>query len=58
MRTPDGSFAGLDGVLVTRLDGSEKLRYPVGHEAAPLLETCRTTGDVEFKKMMATQLGI
>ena len=39
-------------------DGSEKLRYPVGHEAAPLLETRRTTGDVEFKKMIATQIGI
>jgi NAD(P)-dependent dehydrogenase (short-subunit alcohol dehydrogenase family) len=36
-------------------DGTEKLRYPAGHDAAPLLETRRQTDDVAFKKMMVDQ---
>jgi NAD(P)-dependent dehydrogenase (short-subunit alcohol dehydrogenase family) len=36
-------------------DGSEKLRYPAGHDAAPLLEARRQTEDVAFKKMIIGQ---
>jgi NAD(P)-dependent dehydrogenase (short-subunit alcohol dehydrogenase family) len=36
-------------------DGSEKLRYPAGHDAAPLLEMRRQTDDVAFKKMIIDQ---
>jgi short-subunit dehydrogenase len=39
-------------------DGSEQLRYPVGHEAGPLMETRKQLDDIEFKKMMAAQTGI
>jgi NAD(P)-dependent dehydrogenase (short-subunit alcohol dehydrogenase family) len=39
-------------------DGTEKLRYPVGHDAVPLLETRQQTDDVAFKKMMVSQTGI
>lgn len=47
-----------DVIFAAATDGSEKLRYPVGHEAAPLLETRRQTDDVDFKKMIITQTGI
>jgi NAD(P)-dependent dehydrogenase (short-subunit alcohol dehydrogenase family) len=39
-------------------DGTEKLRYPVGHDAAPLLETRKQMDDVAFKNMMVKQTGI
>ncbi len=39
-------------------DGSEKLRYPVGHDAVPLLEARVQMDDVAFKTMMASQTGI
>jgi NAD(P)-dependent dehydrogenase (short-subunit alcohol dehydrogenase family) len=38
-------------------DGTEKLRYPVGHDAVLLIQTRREMDDVDFKKMMATQTG-
>jgi NAD(P)-dependent dehydrogenase (short-subunit alcohol dehydrogenase family) len=47
-----------DVIFEAATDGSEQLRYPVGHEAGPLLETRRQLDDVEFKKMMAAQTGI
>jgi len=47
-----------DVIFEAATDGSEKLRYPVGHEAGPLLETRVKTDDVSFKKMMAAQTGI
>jgi NAD(P)-dependent dehydrogenase (short-subunit alcohol dehydrogenase family) len=39
-------------------DGSEKLRYPVGHDAVPLLEARLQMDDVTFKKMIINQTGI
>lgn len=47
-----------DVIYAAATDSSEKLRYPVGHEAAPLLETRRQMDDVDFKKMIITQTGI
>jgi NAD(P)-dependent dehydrogenase (short-subunit alcohol dehydrogenase family) len=47
-----------DVIFSAATDGSEKLRYPVGHEAAPLLETRGQSDDVSFKKMMIAQTGI
>jgi NAD(P)-dependent dehydrogenase (short-subunit alcohol dehydrogenase family) len=39
-------------------DGTEKLRYPVGQEVAPMLEARHQMDDMAFKKMMAGQTGI
>jgi NAD(P)-dependent dehydrogenase (short-subunit alcohol dehydrogenase family) len=39
-------------------DDTEKLRYPVGHDALPMLEARRQMDDVEFKNMMLSQTGI
>ena len=47
-----------EAIFAAATDGSEQLRYPVGNEALPLLETRRQLSDVEFKKMMVAQLGI
>lgn len=47
-----------DVIFEAATDGTEKLRYPVGHDAAPLLEARRQMDDVDFKKMMQTQTGI
>jgi len=47
-----------DVIFEAATDGAEKLRYPVGHDAAPLLEARRQMDDVDFKKMMIGQTGI
>jgi len=47
-----------DVIFSAATDGSEKLRYPVGHEAGPLLETRAQLDDIAFKKLMITQTGI
>ncbi len=39
-------------------DGTEKLRYPVGQDAAPILQARQQMDDGAFKKMMVGQLGI
>ena len=39
-------------------DGTEKLRYPVGLDAAPMLEARQQMSDVDFKNMMLSQTGI
>src|ERR1700712_5659521 len=39
-------------------DETEKLRYPVGHDAAQLIQTRQQMDDVDFKKMMINQTGI
>lgn len=39
-------------------DGTEQLRYPVGQDAAQMLEARHQMDDVSFKKMMAVNLGI
>jgi NAD(P)-dependent dehydrogenase (short-subunit alcohol dehydrogenase family) len=47
-----------DVIYTAVTDGSEKLRYPAGHDAGPLLETRKQLDDIEFKKLMAAQTGI
>jgi NAD(P)-dependent dehydrogenase (short-subunit alcohol dehydrogenase family) len=47
-----------DAIYEAAADGTERLRYPVGHDAVQLLETRRQIDDVTFKKMMVGQTGI
>jgi NAD(P)-dependent dehydrogenase (short-subunit alcohol dehydrogenase family) len=47
-----------DVIYAAATDGTEQLRYPVGHDAAQLIQTRSQIGDVEFKKMMTAQTGI
>jgi NAD(P)-dependent dehydrogenase (short-subunit alcohol dehydrogenase family) len=56
MSTNLGEVAG--AVYEAATDGTEKLRYPVGHDAVQLLQTRPQMDDVDFKKMMASQLGL
>ena len=51
-----GEVAG--AVYEAATDGTEKLRYPVGHDAAQLIAAGRQMDDVDFKKMMTAQTGI
>lgn len=47
-----------DAIYEAATDGTEKLRYPVGHDAVQLIETRQQMDDVDFKKMMTAQMGI
>ncbi|HEV3413183.1 MAG TPA: SDR family oxidoreductase [Puia sp.] len=47
-----------EAIYAAATDGTDKLRYPVGHDAVPLLETRGQMDDVAFKKLMAEQTGI
>ena len=47
-----------DAIYEAATDGDEKLRYPADVHAAELIQTRHQMGDVEFKKMMATQFSI
>ena len=47
-----------DAIYEAATNGTEKLRYPVGHDAVQLIETRKQTDDAEFKKMIAAQTGI
>lgn len=47
-----------DAIYEASTDGTEKLRYPVGHDAAQLVQTRQQMDDVDFKKMMRAQTGI
>jgi len=47
-----------DVIYEAATDGTEKLRYPVGHDAAQLIETRKQMDDVDFKKMMTIQTDI
>jgi NAD(P)-dependent dehydrogenase (short-subunit alcohol dehydrogenase family) len=47
-----------DVIYEAASDGTEKLRYPVGQDALPMLEARRQMDDVDFKKMMLSQTGI
>jgi len=47
-----------DVIYEAATDGSEKLRYPVGHDALQLVQTRHQMDDVDFKKMMTAQMGI
>lgn len=39
-------------------DGTQKLRYPVGHDALKSIEARKQMDDAEFKNMMAKQMGM
>lgn len=47
-----------DAIYEAATDGTEKLRYPVGDDAAQLIQTRQQMADVDFKKMMVGQTGI
>ena len=47
-----------DAIYEAATDGTEKLRYPVGHDAGQLIHTRQQMSDVEFKEMMTAQMGI
>jgi len=47
-----------DVIYEAATDDTEKLRYPVGHDAAQLIQTRQQMDDVDFKKMMAAQTGV
>ena len=47
-----------EAIYEAATDGTEKSRYPVGRDAAPILQARQQMDDVAFKKMMAGQLGI
>ena len=47
-----------DVIFAAATDGTEKLRYPVGHDAEPLMEMRRELDDMAFKNRMIQQTGI
>jgi NAD(P)-dependent dehydrogenase (short-subunit alcohol dehydrogenase family) len=47
-----------DVIYEAATDGTEKLRYPVGHDAAQLIQSRQQMDEVDFKKMMVAQMGI
>jgi NAD(P)-dependent dehydrogenase (short-subunit alcohol dehydrogenase family) len=47
-----------DAIYEAATDGTEKLRYPVGHDAVQLIQARQQMDDVDFKKMMTAQIGI
>jgi NAD(P)-dependent dehydrogenase (short-subunit alcohol dehydrogenase family) len=47
-----------DVIYEASSDGTDKLRYPVGHGAPEMLQTRQQMDDVDFKKMMVVQTGI
>jgi len=47
-----------NAIYAAATDGTETLRYPVGHDATQLVETRRQMDDVAFKKMMGAQTGM
>jgi NAD(P)-dependent dehydrogenase (short-subunit alcohol dehydrogenase family) len=47
-----------DAIYEAATDGTEKLRYTAGHDAAQLIETRQQMNDVAFKKMIIAQTGI
>ncbi|HLZ87680.1 MAG TPA: SDR family oxidoreductase [Puia sp.] len=51
-----GEVAG--AIYEAATDGSEKLRYPIGQDALPLLEARQQMDDIAFKKLMVGETGI
>jgi hypothetical protein len=47
-----------DAIYEAATDGTEKLRYTAGHDAAQLIETRQQMDDVDFKKLIIVQTGI
>ncbi len=47
-----------DAIYEAATDGTEKLRYPVGHDAVQLIQTRQQMNDMDFKKIMTVQTGI
>ena len=46
-----------EAIYVAATDDTEKLRYPVGRDAAPMLQARQQMDDEAFKKMMVGQFG-
>ena len=49
---------GADVIYEAATDGTEKFRYPVGHDAAQLIMARQQMDDVDFKRMIIAQTGI
>ncbi|MDR6941667.1 SDR family oxidoreductase [Mucilaginibacter pocheonensis] len=47
-----------DVIYEAATDDTEKLRYPVGHDAVQLIQSKQQMDDVDFKKMMVDQTGL
>jgi NAD(P)-dependent dehydrogenase (short-subunit alcohol dehydrogenase family) len=47
-----------DAIYEAATDDTEKLRYPVGHDAVQLIQARQQMDDVDFKKMMVGQMGL
>ncbi|MDB5087646.1 MAG: family oxidoreductase [Mucilaginibacter sp.] len=47
-----------DVIYEAATDDTEKLRYPVGHDAVQLIAARQQMDDVDFKTMMTAQMGI
>ncbi|QEC79817.1 SDR family oxidoreductase [Mucilaginibacter ginsenosidivorax] len=47
-----------DAIYDAATDGTEKLRYSVGHDAGLIIEARHQMDDVDFKKMIVGQMGI
>jgi NAD(P)-dependent dehydrogenase (short-subunit alcohol dehydrogenase family) len=47
-----------DAIYEAATDGTEKLRYPAGHDAEQLIGTRQQMDDVDFKKLIIAQTGI
>jgi NAD(P)-dependent dehydrogenase (short-subunit alcohol dehydrogenase family) len=47
-----------EAIYEAATDGTEQLRYPVGDNAAPLMEARHQMDDIAFKRMMVSQTGI
>jgi len=47
-----------DAIYLAATDSDEKLRYPADIHAAEMIQNRHQMGDVDFKKMMATQFGM
>jgi NAD(P)-dependent dehydrogenase (short-subunit alcohol dehydrogenase family) len=45
-------------IYAAATDGTDKLRYPVGHDAVPILEARHQMDDLAFKKLIVSQTGI
>jgi NAD(P)-dependent dehydrogenase (short-subunit alcohol dehydrogenase family) len=47
-----------DVIYQAATDNSDQLRYPIGADAIQMIQYKHEKGDVEFKKMLASQLGL
>jgi len=47
-----------DAIYEAATDGSDKLRYPVGHDAVQFIQARQQMDDVDFKQLVVAQTGI